>query len=75
MLKQDSEDSRVRLASILILNNLITSNDKIERKMEQLKETGLINKLERLSKEEDNDVKMYTMSILGYIKKQLLKNK
>jgi hypothetical protein len=43
--------------------------------MEQLKETGLINKLERLSKEEDNDVKMYTMSILGYIKKQLLKNK
>ena len=72
---KDSEDSRVRLASILILNNLITSNDKIERKMEQIRETGVINKLERLSKEEDTDIKMYTLNILGFIKKQLMKNK
>jgi hypothetical protein len=72
---KDSEDSRVRLASILILNNLITSKDKIERKMEQIRETGVINKLERLSKEEDTDIKMYTLNILGFIKKQLMKNK
>ncbi len=75
MLMKDSEDSRVRLASILILNNLITSKDKIERKMEQIRETGVINKLERLSKEEDTDIKMYTLNILGFIKKQLMKNK
>ena len=67
----ESNESKIRLVCILILNNLLTSNDPgAEKRFNQINEYNLIPKLEKIiSKEnEDNELKIYTSNILNQIR-------
>ena len=68
---KDSQESRIRLVCILILNNLLTSSEPgIEKRFGQINEYNIIPKLEKIVNKENEDVELknYTSGILNQIK-------
>ena len=67
----ESSDAKIKFVCVLILNNLLTSQDGSDKRLNLMSgsEYGLIGKLENLTNEEESneEIKSYSINIINEI--------